>query len=148
MQNSPAFIRVLAAGAALSLAGCDPVREEPTRNPPAPEVEPPPLQPVPDVPLIGNPPAPQSGLPSWDAVGSNHPEGATNPPSPVLVVTKDGAHCYKQWRGGMLPPEPDVEEFGGKVIDNADPAAGTEIVCPPQAAAVLEAYRNRGSGPK
>lgn len=148
MQRSPGFIRVLAAGAALSLSGCTPARQEPTTNPPAPEVQPPVVEPAPEVPPIGNPPPPQNNLPTWDSVGSGHPEGATNPPSPVLVVTKDGAHCYKDWRGGMLPPEPDVAELGGKVVDSVDQAKGTEVVCPPEAAALLERYRNRGSVPK
>ena len=42
-------------------------------------------------------------LPTWDEVKSGHPEGATNPPTPELVVTPEG-DCYKNWRSGMAAP--------------------------------------------
>jgi len=107
-----------------------------TENPPAPEAPPrtpeaptPPTsteggqigQPVPEI--IGNPPppsivtprdlaarnaisTPKKGAPAYAEVKSPHPEGATNPPSPVLLVTPDG-DCYKTWEGGMIPAGPD-----------------------------------------
>jgi hypothetical protein len=129
---------VVAAGAALTvgLAGCSGPKEEtpgdpldmPPGNPPAPD-------PQPVVPTA-NPPAP---LPTWDEVPSGHPEGATNPPRPVLIVTPDKAHCYKDWVSGMMAPRPDTSDR----VDACPPAAdgsqpcGTEIQCPPRADEIL-----------
>lgn len=113
---------VLPAG--LFLAGCAPrqLPEVPQPNPP------PPTAPLP-VPLR-NPPPP---LPTWDDVVSGHPAGATNPPSPVLLLTAD-TRCYKQWVSPFLP----AEYHRSRVTDcpNADEvvgSCGTEIECPPDA---------------
>jgi hypothetical protein len=125
---------VVAAGAALTvgLAGCSGPKEEPEAppigNPPAPD-------PQPVVPTA-NPPAP---LPTWDEVPSGHPEGATNPPYPVLVVTPDKAHCYKQWASPMQPKgamTTDRVDACAPAADGSQPC-GTEIQCPPEADEVL-----------
>ncbi len=83
-----------------------------------------------------------AALPGWDDVPSPHPPGATNPPSPVLLVTAEGA-CFKQWVSPMLPRELHED----RVVDacpSADPAVGdcgTAITCPPKAAELLAAKR-------
>ena len=100
-----------------------PTESLPTRNPPPP------------------PPPPPDPLPRWDEVASNHPEGATNPPTPVLVVQVDGARCWKVWRGGLRPPSPEERELGGQVVEVGAQVGGTEIQCPSEKArAVLEAH--------
>ena len=141
-------VRVVAAGAALSLSACDPQRQPtaveplpPPDNPPAqPGEEPPAVLEAPPPPVMGNPPGPQT-LPTWESVRSGHPEDATNPPSPLLVVTEDGMTCYKAWRSGMRPPDMMEDRYGGWVIDAPDPNMGTEVICPPQAAEVVATYR-------
>lgn len=85
------------------------------------------------LPTANPPPPPQDPpkrLPVWDEVESGHPEGATNPPRPVLVVLEDQSRCWKEWQGGMVRPDEEVMKIGGKII--ADPAqtTGTEIECP------------------
>ena len=137
MSQGPRVIRVLAAGAALSLSACSGEPEVPIGNPPPPE------QP-PEVP-IGNPPPPESALPSWDDVASGHPEGATNPPRPVLTVTADGAQCWKDWVSPMIPPSQDFMELGGEVVTSAADAKGTEVQCPPEATEVLARYQARAA---
>ena len=68
-------------------------------------------------------------LPSWDEVKSGHPEGATNPPSPFLVVTPEG-RCFKEWRGMMAPPQPGVP-FGDRVQEcGEEDDCGAEVQCP------------------
>lgn len=130
-------VRILAKGLALSVAstaachGRATPPEPPPGNPPAPEPlpeppagNPPPPEPVP----TANPPPP---LPAWDDVKSDHPEGATNPPRPVLVALEDGSRCWKEWVGGMVPPAPEVLAAGGRVIQSADQAGkAEEIQCP------------------
>ena len=123
------FVVTVAAGA-LALGACK--NNSPTYNPP---------EPVPE--LIGNPPEPvpeptPTALPTWDDVGSGHPEGATNPPSPHLVVKPDGS-CFKLWRSPMIRSEP------GKIGDYVDPDCvgddcGTPIQCPDEAASLLEEW--------
>ncbi len=140
----PPVVRVVAAGAALSLAatGC---KKEPevTGNPPPPTLPEEP-SPVPQEERpTSNPPAPSSDLPTWESVASNHPKGATNPPMPVLAVTEDGAHCYKEWRGGMIPPDPEVLAVGGRVLTEGQASDGTEVQCPPHAEKVLQAHASR-----
>jgi hypothetical protein len=141
-------VRVVAAGAALSLSACDPQRQ-PTAVEPLPPPDNPPAQPGEEPPAVpdaappqvySNPPGPEP-LPTWESVRSGHPDGATNPPSPVLVVTQDGLTCYKAWRSGMRPPDMMEEQYGGWVIEAPDPNMGTEVICPPQAAEVIAAYR-------
>lgn len=143
-------VRVVAAGAALSLASCDRQRQ-PTAVEPLPPPDNPPAQPGEGVPgeappqeVNKNPPSPgleEPALPTWGEVRSGHPEDATNPPSPVLVVTQDGATCYKAWRSGMQPPDMMEDRYGGWVIDAPEPALGTQVVCPPEAAEVLAAWK-------
>lgn len=132
------FVRVL--GVALALGGCQkppPPPEIPTGNPPAPDPVP---QPTPVDP---------SGLPAWDDVKSGHPEGATNPPYPVLLVTKEPPACYKEWHAGMLPPEPGIREAGGRVVDGPAqiPQGATQVQCPEgQPAELLAAWEQYLSG--
>ena len=137
-------IRVVAAGAALSLTACDRQRQ-PTGTEPLPPPDNSPAQPgeldaAPPPPPMVNPPPPQA-LPTWESVRSSHPEGATNPPSPLLIVTEDGTTCYKDWRSGMQPPDPQEDRYGGWVIAAPDPNMGTQVICPPDAAQVLAAWR-------
>lgn len=98
---------VLIVGLTLSGCGAGPAAtppEEPTHNPPAPT------------------------LPRWEDVPSGHPEGATNPPSPSLIMDAQG-RCYKLWEGGMMRTD------GDRVITTCDAGqCGTEISCPPDAA--------------
>ncbi|MCO4745471.1 MAG: hypothetical protein KC912_11835 [Proteobacteria bacterium] len=141
MSKRP-VVRVLIAGAALSIAGCKKGGEP---------AEPPVTAPVEEVEAIPTanpppPPPPDSNLPAWDEVASGHPEGATNPPSPFLLVTPDG-DCYKGWRGAMMPPRPG-EVIGDRVQvceEGAD--CGTAIQCPePRASELLEAHA-KGEAP-
>lgn len=134
----PPVVRILAAGAALSIAatGCKKEPEVTVNPPPPPE---PPTNPPPPEPE----PEPASDLPTWESVESGHPKGATNPPMPVLAITEDGAHCYKEWRGGMLPPDPEVMAVGGRVLTAGQTSDGTETQCPPHAKEVLKAYAAR-----
>ena len=60
---------------------------------------------------------------------SGHPEGATNPPRPVLVVLEDQSRCWKEWKGGMMPPTEEIMQIGGKVITDPSQTNGTEIQC-------------------
>lgn len=141
-------VRVVAAGAALSLSACDPQRQPtaveplpPPDNPPAQpgELEPGPTTAAPEQ-INVNPPGPQT-LPTWESVRSGHPEDATNPPSPLLVVTQDGLTCYKAWRSGMRPPDMMEDQYGGWVIDAPDPNMGTQVICPPDAAEVVAKWK-------
>lgn len=172
MQRRPLLV-TLAAGAALTVTGCNGKKNElPEGNSPeqiqtpdgepatgvdgtdggAPTPPPPPVTanpPPPDMdripPLVGDGSARerlalfQSGLPTWDDVKSPHPEGATNPPSPVLLVTPDG-RCFKSWEGGMIPPGPD------RVEAVTTPATGTtQINCPTdRAQGVYDAWVDAG----
>ena len=112
------------AGAAVACQSHNPPKDGTvTHNPPAPDPEPV------LTPPVGNPPAP---LPTWDQVESGHPEGATNPPYPVLVVARDTGGCYKMWMGGMVPPPPDIDAAGGRVLEKASEATGlTQVQCLP-----------------
>ena len=131
------FVRVL--GAAL-LTACPPrpAPEEPTvilRNPPAPDAPIAEVGPVVPAPTdVGqpptNPPMP-SRLPTWDAVESGHPKGATNPPMPTLYVARDTGACFKDWLPGMIRPDLDILEVGGRVYAHeSEIADATKIVCP------------------
>jgi hypothetical protein len=104
-----------------------------THNPPPPDPLPEPIpevvpQPVPALPV------PSSGMPTWDEVPSPHPEGATNPPSPVLIVTPE-RRCYKRWVSPFLP----AEKHQDRVEACGDSCGGTEIQCPPEADELLAA---------
>ncbi len=120
----------LSAGAALSV-GCGATAntdDRPLGNPP-PQEE-----------VHGNPPF-EPDLPTWDQVPSGHPEGATNPPRPVLVVTPTG-ECYKDWVGSMLMPQPHTSD---RVQDCSAGApntpCGTEIQCPDRAFELLAKWK-------
>ena len=97
----------------------------------------------------GNPPAPSpSPLPTWAEVESGHPEGATNPPRPVLVVMEDGPRCWKEWVGGMIRPSDDVLQLGGRLITDPAQTEGTEIACPRrQAQSILDKAAAREDTP-
>lgn len=152
MSTSRPFVRVL--GVALTVGACHKAPPPPTEGaPPAYHNPPPPQDPAPQPPSDPpaqpptNPPAPPNPLPStlptWDSVASGHPEGATNPPYPILVVTADTHACYKVWRGGMIPPPADVRIAHGRVVATAAEIAerGTEVQCPPeQPDTLLKAY--------
>jgi hypothetical protein len=134
MKRTTPLVIALAAGATLSIACSgkkDPDPDVPNKNPPAVD------EPAVDEPAVDEPipePSP-SGRPSWDDIGSPHPKGASNPPSPVLIVTPNGT-CHKNWEGGMIPAGPDrVQECDG------DALCGTIVVCPERAADLLDAYK-------
>ena len=122
----PSVVRVVAAGAALTLgaAACG-KGEAPTSNPPPPPEPPVTQNPPPPEP----PPAPATALPAWDDVASGHPEGATNPPIPVLEVTADGQRCFKHWQSPMIPDREAIQ-LGGRVLEAASAARGVEVQCP------------------
>lgn len=90
------------------------------------------------------PPSQPGELPSWEEVKSSHPEGATNPPHPVLNVAPDRKRCFKTYEGGMTTPR-DVFElpsgearYFARYLD-AGAAKGKEVRCPEGVAAALEA---------
>ncbi len=132
---------ILAAGAALTVAGCRAGREEPTTNPPMPETteDPAPDTIVPEVldgssgPIrTSNPPPPQlpeAPLPAWEDVPSGHPEGATNPPNPLLAVTAGGPECFKEWYDPRAVPE-QARAMGGYVLAEGATSEGTAVQCP------------------
>lgn len=121
-MSSP-FVRVL--GVALVVSACEKQPIVHGNPPPPPDPVPTPEEPV----VLRNPPAP---LPTWDEVKSTHPEGATNPPSPVLIVSRAPLRCFKGWMGGMQPWPADVRDAGGRVVATPEEAGAnaTEIVCP------------------
>lgn len=127
-----------------------PIRTENPPGPQTPAVPTPPPKPEggqignPPPEIIGNPPppsivtprdlaarkaiaTPKKGVPTYAEVKSPHPEGATNPPSPVLLVTPDG-DCYKTWEGGMIPPGPDRVQ----IVEPNDWT--TQVQCPSERA--------------
>jgi hypothetical protein len=79
-----------------------------------------------------------SALPTWDEVESGHPPGATNPPLPMLALSADGEHCYKEWLSPMRPTDQLVEaiKIGGRVLAEGEQSTGTEVQCPDNAEAV------------
>lgn len=142
---------IVAAGSALTvgLVGC---KGKGTTTP-EPEVTSNPPEPV----VIANPPEPEPpepetvtldrdpSKPQWADVGSGHPEGATNPPIPELIVTPDG-RCYKQWVSGMVFRP---GQNGDRVLDcGEDDDCGTPIQCPDKAERVLAEHSAGGSQPK
>ena len=141
---------VMAAGATLTVAGCRAGREEPVTAPPAESAEstevatpdegstPAPETIVPEVlsPSEGpirtaNPPRPVTpeSLPAWEDVESGHPEGATNPPIPVLAVNADGSECFKEWYDPRVVPE-QARATGGRVMTEGESSEGTQVECP------------------
>lgn len=130
-----AFVRVV--GVALAVSASRPA----AGSEPAPAASPP------EPPSPASPPP--ARLPTWDEVRSGHPEGATNPPSPLLIVTKEPLGCYKSWRSGMLAAPPDLRAAGGQVVDTpAEVGSATAVQCPPgQPQALLEAWAKRPAGP-
>lgn len=125
---------VIVIGAGLAF-GCSP--KEPVHENPGPPVD---VQPPTQNPPPTNPPP---ALPAWDDVLSTHPEGATNPPHPILIVSPDGARCFKQFVGGMIQGPPDHVQACG-----AD-ECGTEITCPqPRAMELLAASKAGETAPK
>lgn len=105
-----------------------------------------------DPPPSGNPPIP-SDLPTWESVKSGHPEGATNPPFPLLIVSKDPEACFKTWISGMMKPDDEVMDLNGRVVATpADAAGATQVQCPPDqpqkllAAAAKRDAAQRSSG--
>ena len=153
MARRRSVVLPLLAGAALSVGGAACTAGGPggpvvTSNPPPPP-EPDEVQEVgtpesAEEMIATNPPPPElegegptSALPTWDAVESGHPEGATNPPMPVLIVQADGERCWKDWSDPRRMDR-EVMTKGGKVVDDASGAEGaTEITCPDNASEVL-----------
>ena len=100
-------------------------------NPPPIDAEPAPAPEELEPPMRNPPPPPP--LPKWEEVPSTHPEGATNPRGPVLLMTKDGA-CYKAWVSPMI----DAKYHVDRVTECPNPDevvgdCGTPIECPPDA---------------
>ena len=145
-SRSHSVVAVLSGGLSLSLAACA-GKEAPLEagNPPVPEQE---SDGAPqksstsgagphsgrtpadhERPTANPPPPVEAKLPVWDEVESGHPEGATNPPRPVLVVLEDRSRCWKEWMGGMVPPSEEIRAIGGKVITDPSQTTGTEIRC-------------------
>lgn len=85
---------------------------------------------------------PARPLPTWEEVGDGQGEGKTNPPSPVLVVSREPLGCYKGWRAADQPPPPAVRAAGGEVVATpAEVGRATPIQCPPgQPQALLAAW--------
>lgn len=104
------IVAVLFAGASLAACAKDPTV---TQNPPPPD-------PVPTTTQTS------SGLPSWDSVPSGHPEGATNPPIPVLEV-KDGA-CFKAWYDPRAMPI-EARGTGARKLGPDETSSGTQVEC-------------------
>jgi hypothetical protein len=130
-------VRILAAGALLSLGAASCHKDVVTSNSPPPD-------PVPTT----NPPPTPPALPAWEDVASGHPEGATNPPMPVLEVTEDGQRCFKAWQSPMVP-DPDLRALNGRVLATADAAKGVEIQCPPEERdRLLAAWKAQQAGEK
>lgn len=120
------FVRVL--GVALSVAGCH--REVPpiSQNPPAP-VDAPPIAELPADPVAA--PPTDANLPTWESIRSGHPEGATNPPYPLLVVSKSPPLCFKGWLPGMIKPDDEVMEISGRVVATpASVGSAVPVQCP------------------
>lgn len=135
-NSVPVVVLGLTLGAAQACTG-------PGAPPPEPiHVNPPPVEPAPEPGLATNPPEPVGeapepepapGLPAWEAVPSQHPPGATNPPIPVLLVSPEG-RCFKQWVGPMVP----FPARRDRVEPCTEPGdCGTEVVCPAERAAPL-----------
>ena len=110
------FVTLLATSALLGASSCKNA-DSPTATPPAGSQQVPPDE-------YGNPPGPDpeptasaaedgNGLPKWGDIKSSHPEGATNPPSPILTLTRTGA-CLKSFEGGIggAPRDTKFETFG------------------------------------
>lgn len=134
------LVRVVGFALTSAALGCGSGPKTPpvTGNPPAPTPPDAPA-PIPEVP--GTDVA--TNLPSWDSVASGHPVGATNPPYPVLYVSKDDGGCHKGWMGGMVPPPPDIAAADGRVVATAAdvPEGTTRVACPPgEPARLLAAY--------
>jgi hypothetical protein len=111
----------------LGMGACGGPSAQPPVPPPVPPTTPDEMSHnPPPVEMSHNPPMP---LPTWDQVPSGHPEGATNPPSPILIMTDDGA-CYKKWVGMASAGEKDH-----RVTTCAPDECGQMIQCPPDAAA-------------
>jgi hypothetical protein len=167
MKRLSSIITVVSAGAALTIGGCHKSTESAvdgamTTNPPIPEAaasaevavapdaaptatDAAAAEPAPDGAGGGDAAAAATGtsaLPTWDQVESGHPQGATNPPRPVLVVNSDASRCWKEWVGGMRP-DPNFRRIaasGGRVLADGEAPNGTEIVCPTGASAVVDAW--------
>jgi hypothetical protein len=89
-------------------------------------------------------------LPNWDDVPSKHPEGATNPPAPVLNVTRDGSRCFKTFEGGMVRPQGVFNLTIGEasyLVRYVDGPQGKQIGCPKDLKAALEARNKKGAPP-
>ena len=133
-MNKRTFLMITGLGMGLVACGEEDVDKdlEVTSNPPPLPIEP-----------TRNPPGPSSELPTWDEVESGHPEGATNPPIPELIVTPAG-DCYKQFRGAMIRPEPG-EVVGDRLQECGEGVdCGTQVQCPEERKqAVLDAAEPR-----
>lgn len=123
MRKAP-FVTTLSAAALAGLLGaCNKQAPEPNTLPPGNPPAPGPTEPEPG--------PPSAALPTWDEVRSTHPEGATNPPLPVLAVDSEG-RCYKEWSDPRRVP-PEVREQGYRALPAGEASTGTEVQCPPEA---------------
>ncbi len=135
------FVMPLLAGVSLSVSSTACTgKEVVTENPPPPPEEMIATNPPPNEIGDGAGPPPEPSLPAWDDVESGHPENATNPPMPVLMLMEDGSRCWKAWTDPRRADR-DAMLLGGKVLTDAAEAEGnTEIACPEKAKDVLAKY--------
>lgn len=92
----------------------------------------------------GPSPTGSGDLLTWKDVKSDHPKGASNPPSPVLVVDEKVTGCAKGFYGGIggLPDDAFQVVIGGKTYDvrlkKNVKHAGVPIHCPDGAKKAIE----------
>ena len=101
----------LAAGSWLTVAGCGNKTGVSTDG--SAEV---------DTDVTMNPPP----IMRWEDVKSRHPEGATNPPHPVLYVNPKTNVCFKKWVGARQP----VEDAARTDCPVPDDSCGIQVLCP------------------
>ncbi len=138
-RNKPGLVIPLVAGAVLTVAtsGCAD-KNVATSNPPPPDPPPTMNPPPPDGPET--PPPEEPSLPTWDAVASGHPEGATNPPTPTLLVSEDGTRCWKQWNDPRRFDREAAKHGGKLVADESEAEGATEVACPDHAKDVVASW--------
>ena len=122
-------VAIVSAGTVLSVAGCTMFRPDNTQTNPPVAIEDDLVKPPQPERIINPPPV---EIPTWDEVTSGHPEGATNPPTPLLVINENGTSCYKIWLGQALS-EDDLAAIraGGRILAAGEtPEDGTFIECP------------------
>jgi hypothetical protein len=74
-------------------------------------------------------PTPNAALPTWEEALSSHPEGATNPPIPVLAIHPEGTECFKEWYDPRVVPE-QARATGARIMTEGESSEGTQVQCP------------------